>query len=212
VPSIDRVWNCQKPEVWEQGLKDYWRYVKPSLRALEHELADLDADTVRAMDARQWYTFLLEKYFRWKFTAPNRYASTTKSLKEFATPAFLPHLLDIKDRLFATDKNEIKQCLATASLIGGLGTAGASGLLSILFPEHFGTADQFAVKALRQVPDLPEAAQLAAMKPESLWTVDGVILVQIMRRKAAELNKIFGVNNWTPRKIDMVLWAYGHTC
>jgi hypothetical protein len=210
--NIRDVWNSSNPNVWEQGLKDYWGYIKPSLISLEREIHQLNPESVRIMGPYQWYEFLLEKYFRWKYTAPNRYASTTRSLKEYNTPMMLPYLHKIKDRLFAADKQDIKECLRVACTISGLGPAGASGLLSILFPEHFGTVDQFAVKALRQIPDLPEKAQLTTMNPESLRPAEGVILVQIMRRKAAELNELFRTNTWTPRKIDMILWTYGHTC
>jgi hypothetical protein len=212
MPNIRDVWNSTSANVWEQGLRDYWTYIKPSLLALEREIQQLNPESVRAMDAQQWYAFLLEKYFRWKYTAPNRYASTTKSLKEYNTPMMLPLLHKIKDRLFTADKQDIKQCLSIACNIGGLGTAGASGLLSVLFPESFGTVDQFAVKALRLIPELPEKAHLALMIPESLKPAEGVILVQIMRRKAAELNKLFGTSVWTPRKVDMILWTYGHAC
>ena len=34
-----------------------------------------------------------------------------------------------------------------------------------------------------------------------------ILLIQIMRDKAAELNKCFKSDNWTPRKIDKVLWC-----
>jgi len=41
----------------------------------------LDVNIIKAMTPQAWYGFLLDKYFRWKFTAPNRYASTTKTSK-----------------------------------------------------------------------------------------------------------------------------------
>lgn len=212
MPNIRDVWNSTSEDVWERGLRDYWTCIKPSLLALEREIEQLNPESVRTMDAEQWYTFLLEKYFRWKYTAPNRYGSTTKSLKRFSVPPWLSLLHKTKDRLFSAEKTDIKQCLTAATCIPGLSTAGASGLLSILFPEYFGTVDQFAVKALRRISALAEKALVATMNPESLRLDDGVILVQIMRRKAAELNKLFGTNTWTPRKVDMVLWTYGHTC
>ena len=212
MPNVRDVWDSTSADVWERGLRDYWTYIKPSLLALERDIEQLDPESVRAMDAEQWYTFLLEKYFRWKYTAPNRYASTTKSLKEYNKPMLLPCLHKIKDQIFEADKRDIKTCLGLACRIGGLGPAGASGLLSVLFPEFFGTVDQFAVKALRQIPDIPEKAELAAMNPESLRPAEGVVLVQIMRRRAAALNTSFGTNVWTPRKVDMILWTYGHGC
>jgi hypothetical protein len=91
--------------------------------------------------------------------------------------------------------------------ISGLGTAGASGLLALLFPSSFGTVDQFVVKSLLKVRRLAERDLLSAMTPEALTIVDGVVLIKIMRRKAAELRAAFGSDFWTPRKIDQVLWA-----
>ena len=167
----------------------------------------MDAEAVRMMDPQAWYGFLLEKYFRWKYTAPNRYASTTKSFKRYAENNHLPVLYAIKEQLFALDRNDIQSCLSVASSIRGLGVAGASGLLAVLFPMSFGTADQFDVKALAKIPELPERSLILAMNPESLKLHESVALIRIMRRKAAELNTALSTTEWTPRKIDMVLWT-----
>jgi len=51
-----------------------------------------------------------------------------------------------------------------------------------MYPREFGTVDQFLVKALRKIHGLPEAAALGAMKPDSLWPSDGVVLIGILRR------------------------------
>jgi len=107
------------------------------------------------------------------------------------------------------DTNNIRLGLEAASEIRGLGTAGASGLLALMYPEKFASVDQFLVKALRQVSGLPEAAALAVMKPENLTIRNGVLLIDILRRKAAELNRNLGSTDWTPRKLDKVLWTYG---
>lgn len=45
------------------------------------------------------------------------------------------------------------------------------------------------------------------MNEKDLSIKDAVLLEGILRRKAAELNDKFGNNSWTPRKVDMVLWA-----
>ena len=201
------MWNSNDPGFWQKALHLYWTFVKPSNLALEKEMELLDAETVRAMNPQEWYRFLLEKYFRWKYTAPNRYASTTKKLRSYAENNELPALHAIKERLFALDKDNIQECLALASSIRGLGTAGASGLLAVLFPAHFGTVDQFAVKALVKIPELPERDLIAVMNPESLKLNEGAILIRIMRRKASELNRTFSSTEWTPRKVDMVLWT-----
>src|ERR1022692_4306310 len=151
---------------------------------------ELDAEVVRKMAAKAWFEFLLEEYFRWKYTAPNRYASTTKMLRSYAANNELGALLAIKERLFAADRDNIQQCLSIASLIRGLGIAGASGLLAVLFPAQFGTVDQFVVKALAKIPELPERGLIAAMLPESLKLSDGTVLIRVMQRKADELNQI----------------------
>ena len=120
----------------------------------------------------------------------------------------LEQLHGIKHRLLGIAPTDIRAGLSTARDIRGLGAAGASGLLALMYPASFATVDQFVVKALRDV-GLPEADALARMKPEGLTTPDGVTLIGIMARKADENNRLFGTDDWTPRKIDQVLWTYG---
>jgi hypothetical protein len=45
------------------------------------------------------------------------------------------------------------------------------------------------------------------MNPESLSIRDGVALTHILREKAAENNRDFGGDEWTPRRIDKLLWS-----
>jgi hypothetical protein len=161
------------------------------------------------LNAQQWYEFLRDEYFRWKYTAPNRYSTTTRSLRRYLEEDRLNVLHQIKERLLALDGVDIQDALELAEGISGLGTAGASGLLALIYPESFGTVDQFVVKALKTIDDLPEMAAIEKMKPDNLKTKDGVVLNRIMRRKAVENNRLFGGTNWTPRKIDMVLWTCG---
>lgn len=79
--------------------------------------------------------------------------------------------------------------------------------MALLFPAKFGTVDQFAVRALRKVRSLPERDKLRCRDPERLTIPDGVVLVEIMRRKAVSLNELFSTSKWTPRKVDKLLWA-----
>ena len=82
-------------------------------------------------------------------------------------------------------------------------------MLSLIYPKAFATVDQFVVKALWDVDGLPEADALAKMKPEGLTLRNGVVLVDLLRRKAGENNRRMRTDIWTPRKLDMVLWTYG---
>ena len=207
--TIDELWNSENPMVWKKALQRYWEFVKSSNITLEHSMEKLSPDQLINLDAHGWYEFLRDQYFRWKYTANNRYATTTRSLRRYLDENALEELHNIKRRLISLNPSDIAYGLKTAQEIRGLGCAGASGLLSLLYPRSFGTVDQFAVKALREVRGLPEATDLQRMNEISLSTHDGVILIQIMRRKAIQLNQLFNSTEWTPRKIDMILWTYG---
>jgi hypothetical protein len=208
--TIGELWRSTDLAAWDQALERYWQFVQPGNLELERALDRLDLDRLRRLDAQGWYFFLRDEYFRWKYTAPNRYATTTRSLSGYnAKPGGLAELDRIKCRLLKLNLSDVKAGLSLACEIKGLGTAGASGLLALMFPATFATVDQFAVKALRGVGGLPEDQELANMKPESLTVRNGVVLIGIMRRKAAENNLLFGVTTWTPRKIDQILWTYG---
>jgi hypothetical protein len=152
-----------------------------------------------------WYDFLLEKYFRWKYTARNRYATTTAVLKRHVDR--LDELDLIRQKLLKIDLADTLGALSLADSIPGLGPAGASGLLALIYPQAFGTVDQFVVKALRQVPGLRHAEAVAAMNAENLTIQDAATLIKILQEKARENCQVLVSGDWTPRKVDMVLWA-----
>jgi hypothetical protein len=188
-------------DAWHEALEHYWDLVKD--RELEQRLDALDLDRLRRMDASGWYEFLRDEYGR-----ANQCRNITKSLSSFVDATGVEALDRCRKRLLALDPSDIRTALKAASTIPGLGIAGASGLLSLMYPSEFGTADQFVVNALRGVEGLPEAAALARMKPHGKVVRDGVIVVSILRRKAAELSCVLG-EVWTPRMISRVLWAAG---
>lgn len=209
--EIEQLWHSSDASKWQRALDRYWNYIKPAHYAIEREMESLRPDDVRHLDADQWYDWLLNKYFVWKYTAPNWYATTTSSLKRQVGDAGRHHLLTIRDRVLGCENASIEDALrAAAGQCGGfkgLGPAGASGLLVLLFPAKFGTVDQFAVGALRKLGCLPEREELRRMNAESLTIANGVVLIEIMRRKAVSLNELLNTSGWTPRKVDKVLWA-----
>ena len=208
MPIAD-LWVSANPRAWEDAVERYWSFVPPRNVALERSLDQLDPDRLRRLDGHGWYNFLKDEYFRWKYTASNRYATTTRQLRRYVDCDTIGDLDQIRKRLLTLDPEDTRSALETAKLIRGLGTAGASGLLALMYPQNFGTVDQFVVKALKQVPDLPEAPALTRMNPEALTIDDGVLLIGILRRKAASNNHVFKSYTWTPRKLDKVLWTYG---
>jgi hypothetical protein len=209
LPTITDLWRSTDPGAWRRALDRYWDFVLPSNLALERALEPLNLERIRQFDAEGWYVFLHDEYFRWKYTDPRRYATTTKHLDGHREERGLEDLDRIRGGLLALTPSDVRVGLEAADEIGGLGTAGASGLLALMYPNIFGTVDQFVVKALRNVHGLPEAEKVCKMNPEDLTVGDGVCLIGIMQRKAADLNRLFGTVDWTPRKIDKVLWTYG---
>lgn len=206
---VASLWVSTDPKDWDRALALYWSFVQPRNLALERALDALGLERLRRLDARGWYDFLRNEYFRWKYTAPNRYATTTRQLRRYIDDGALGELDQIRKRLLALDTDDIRTALEAAK-IRGLGTAGVSGLLALMYPKKFGTVDQFVVKALRQVERLPESEALARMNPMGLTVRDGALIINILRRKAADNNRLFNSEDWTPRKLDKVLWTYGH--
>ncbi len=204
----DRLWFHGTEAEW-LGLANtkYWRRVQGSHMAVERELDQLDPATVQALAPAQFYQWLHDKYFYWKFTAANRLATTRRHLVKYVQddPGF-SQLEAIHRRLFFMSHDDAEAALAVATSIRGLGPAGGSGLLAVLFPADFGTVDVFVVEALRGVKSLPEHDLLMRMSSQ-LTLRDAALLVDILRRQANDLNAAFGSQYWTPRRVDMALWG-----
>jgi hypothetical protein len=206
---LGELWYNGSENEWKKALDDYYRMLKPEQIPIEDYINNINTDEIECLDEYGFYDFLYNKYFVWKYTAKNRLATTRMNLEKYIKNDELAKLKNIQSRLFLTPKSNVSECLKIACEIRGLGTAGASGLLAILFPENFGTVDQFVVKRLREINHPIYSCELDNMNPEGLKIKDGIILVEIMKEKANELNKKFDTDFWTPRKIDMVLWAFG---
>ncbi len=218
---IRDLWHSQNEKEWNNALESYWH--NPSVKrniALEKCMHGLDIENVKALGPRGWYEFLLYCYFPWKFTECRWLLSGMKRLKRYERESTLDGLAAIKDSLFDFDPSDVREGLKRAKRIHGLGWIAASGLLAVLFPERFGTSDQFVVKGLCEIETLPERQVVLAMvkvrKGKQVVEIDSLkkaaLLVGIMRRKAEELNTLFGHDEsdperWTPRKIDMILFA-----
>lgn len=207
--ALNEIWHSADSALWVAALERYWVFVRPENMALERSLDSLDLNRIALMKAREWYTFLHDEYFAWKYTAKNRLATTRAQLRKYQEDGNLSALDGIRQRLLTFDRDDVRLGLHAACEIQGLGVAGASGLLALMHPRYFATVDQFLVKALREVRDLPEAQALARMNPLSLRTRDGVVLINLLREKARSLNQVLMTTDWTPRKLDKILWTFG---
>lgn len=207
--TLNDLWHCNNEKEWKNALNNYWNLLRENQMELEEYIDGIIADEIKNLSVDEFYEFLHDKYFVWKYTQKNRLETTRNQLKRYVINNEIHILESIHNRLFETSKNDVASCLKIAKEIYGLGTAGASGLLSVLFPECFGTVDQFVVKRLREVDCVSYKNDIENMKPDSLKIKDGAILINIMREKADELNLVFDTDFWTPRKIDMILWSFG---
>lgn len=206
--NIGTLWHSGDETRWREVLSLYWTRVQPANLTLEQRMEALDIREIEVLDEEGWFAFLHDEYFVWKYTAKNRLATTRKCLEDYVQKSGLTNLFRIKEQLLTLDHRDIGGSLETARSTPGLGYSGASGLMSLLYPKWYGTVDQFVVKALREIPDLPEEEKLKRVNGNNITLRGGILLVEIMRRKATEINQHFATNFWTPRKIDQVLWAF----
>ena len=201
----EKLWISEDETQWKNELSNYYARIKPEHLEIEEEMIKYNISTFEEMSPEEWYTFLLEKYFKWKYTQANRYASTTKYLKKYKEENKLEELNLIKNEFIKLDKANIKAAIETVSKIKGLGPIGASGLLALLYPKLYGTVDQFVVKALMEIREYPE---LKRIELEDININQAEYVINILKMKADDLNKLFSTDFWTPRKIDMILWSF----
>ena len=208
--DVKTLWDEGTERDWLDALSKYETMDSVEGNEVEKELAELDPNWVKGLNAEEFYTFLHDSYFKWKFTDCRWFPPNLRRLEMYETEG-KEELGIIKDTIFSLHKRRpdgTRALMEEVTKIHGLGPAGGSWLLSILFPEHYGTIDQFVVKSLQKV-GVPEAQR---MNPENLMIEDAVVLEDIYRRKARELNDRFGTTAWTPRNIDMVLWTFREEC
>lgn len=209
--DVNYLWHNGSEKDWLAALDEYSKHIRISKqRQIDKEFLNLKSSDIRQMKPNEFYLFLKEKYFVWKYTSylPKR----LKELSFHQTDSGLVVLGQIHKELFNefdNGKDDILRLIKIAQQIHGLGSAGASGLITIIFPEKFGTVDQYVVKALLKLHNFPFHNELLMMEPENLCAEDARIIIDIYRKKAEELNKKFNSDFWTPRKIDQVLWCVG---
>lgn len=206
--GITHLWYHGTQEEWLHALDVYDTLIVN--RELEDYMASLDWRTVEQMTVDEFYDFLHDKYYVWRHESPNRLSAARGYLRKHRRYGELAELQEIKDLIFSLDRDNVPLMLRTVERIRGMGTAGASGLLGLLFPDKFGVIDQSVVISLRKIDGLPEHSALHKMPAAGLRTNEGILLERLMRNKATELNACFGTDFWTPRKIDMILWSYRH--
>jgi hypothetical protein len=101
--NIADLWRSSDPMAWEQALQRYWHFVQPRNLELERALDALDLKRIQGLTPQGWYDFLHDEYFRWKYTAPNRYATTTIQLRKYIDGGALDELESLRQQILNLD-------------------------------------------------------------------------------------------------------------
>jgi hypothetical protein len=210
--DINDLWELRDENKWLDALDLYW--VDPTVcrnRDTEQFMHHVELEYIQRLDPQEWYDFL-NKYFRWKFTGNHLH----ERLMDLDKNSF-EHLFSVKGSLEAIagpDLADSRKCLnlVKSPRIRGLDYPGASGLLALIFKEWFGTVDRCALESLSKIESLREKQRVGEIraweKTKKDWREsDAVLVIDIMRRKAVQLNAWFGTNKWTPHKIATILWT-----
>ena len=203
--DLNRLWHEGSKSDWNNALKKY----DEQADELDRHLEALKPSEVKSMNGQRFYSFLYNDYSKWKYGNDKGRLKRTRNLLSKYYPKRIDYLEIIKECIFCAYKvspNDTESLLEIVTRIKGLGVAGASGLLSILFPRYYGTLDRHLVNSLCIIKELPEQKALRNITPESLTIKDGIVLETILRNKANELNQRFKSSKWTPRKIDKILY------
>lgn len=201
--TLDELWWATDPALWHEAVDSYWKRIGPDRLDVERRMERVTLEEVAGLTSEEWWNFLQDYYF-WKYTQGNILASSLGRLRRQRESKGLEYLDTLRERLLALDPEDSARGIHIATRHAGLGVAGATGLLSVIHPRWFGTLDQFVVRALRRVENrVPEWQELDAMNLDGLG---GVLLTHRLRARAAELSRTSG-EPWTPRRVDMALWA-----
>lgn len=204
---INKIWHSNDKDLWNQGILEYYYMIENVKNEQYIENISREPSKVKNMNGDEVFEFLHDHYFEWKYTACNRLANCIKWLDEADKKDYfrgdLKNVINSIFELVEFDPSNYKKIISKAKKIPGIGISGASGLVSILFPDKYATVDQYLVKALNCI-EQPEfdymIIEKMVDKPDDLTISNACDLQLILQKKAKEIGLV-------PRQIDMVLWA-----
>ena len=205
LPDINDLWDSRDERKWLVALARSWLTLAARK---EHELVQfihtVALEYVRGFAVQGWYDFLA-RYFHWQFAGNH----LQQKLRDLDRNSF-EQLFAVKCSLVAVDQPglaDARKCLnlVRSPRIRAWDYPGASGLLAVVFKESFGTADTCILESLWKIESLPEKGKMreirAWVRTKNDWRdADAVLVIDVMGRKAAQLNPAFGTSKWTPRE------------
>jgi hypothetical protein len=162
--DINSLWELRDENRWLDALNRYW--VNPRVsknRDTEQFMDKVELEYIQRLDTQEWYD-LLNKYFRWKFMGNHLH----ERLMDRDKNSF-EHLFSVKRSLAAIDELDLadsRKCLNLVKSPGirGRDYPGASGLLTPIFKEWFGTVDRCVLESLSKIESLPEKQRIGEIR------------------------------------------------
>ncbi len=166
--------------------------------------------TFQNMDNREWLTFIRDEYQTWKHTN----GMVRAKLKRIVSEVDGQIICEIHSTLLSSDKVDIQNNLQLFCDLPGFGPPSASGVLSLMFPTHFGTVDRRVIGTFKQCQNSDIRDRLAKLidryerNSGNMWfsVPEAALVIQVYRDAAEELSRRSGVT-WTPRMVDKALWS-----
>ena len=203
--KINEIWNSKEISVWKDALAKATKETERD-NSIETKMSKLNVGYIQHLPVEDFYSFLYDDYFVWKYTAKNLLAYTRRYLKKHEND--MDELREIQEELFDFDLSETDKGLGIAHKIEGLGISGASGLLALLFPSYFGTVDDMVIRALLTCDEYRDDTAIKAINPQNININGAVYLIEQFKKKAHELNVLSNEYCWRPRDIDVILWHF----
>ena len=192
---------------FEEGIHKYWAAIASrSLDVQERERSFPELATTFADRQPPHFTRAdLERIITWKYTDARRRDKALEGLAKLPDQHLRDITAVIQDARSATDVS-----WKLTGAIHGVGIAGVSAILAAAKPDRFPVIDVFALIAISHyyspewIASVPRDATgklQADQKSYGPYTT-------FCRERAKELFVVSG-HAWTPRRMDMALWAIG---
>ena len=196
-------WDSIIETEWDHALSLYNTYLADDEKASrDARVSIMNAYAISCLSKAEFYDYLHDVFFVWKYTAKNRLATTIKSFEQMK----LDDLEKARSELINPSLSDTA-LLDAALKIRGLGSAGATALLSTLYPSRFATIDQFVIINLQHASSLALNKIIHSINPQSINKKQALYVLALIQQKARDLNALFGKMSWTPRAIDKAVWA-----
>lgn len=216
--TLADLWDSRDAAEWHRILDRYWDM--PTVvknMALERRLHD--AWTMRSdilASAQTLHRFLRDEVYPWK-GEPRYVPGWQHALDHYNQTT--PQGLKILRKALSDEAGSgpPQDAIKRVTRIGGAGIPVASACLALLYPEHFGTVDRWALRGfltLRHHPTIdgfrawvkdPDTFLNQQDDMQALRTAELMIL--LYRDRADRLRVLDPEEGWTPRKVDMVVWT-----